>query len=67
MTIFLILAKDTIGDPVVIDYVNAASLTAAETMVQTALAKGIGINQGLKGTVQYAIVAAGAAGVVTPT
>jgi hypothetical protein len=65
--IFLVFAQDTIGDPPVITYVNAADLPTAQTLVAATLAHGIGVANGLKGTVQYAIVAAGVAGVVTPT
>lgn len=67
MPIFIVLAQDTIGDPPVITYVSAADLATAQTMVTNGLARGIGVNSGIKGTVQYAIVAAGAAGTVTPT
>lgn len=67
MAIFLIFAQDTVGDPPVITYTSAATIGAAETALQNALAKGIGVNNGLKGTIQYAIVAAGATGTVTPT
>jgi hypothetical protein len=68
MAIFLVFAQDTIGDPPVITYVNAVDLPTATTMVTNALASGIGVAHGLgKGTIQYAIVAAGAAGTVTPT
>lgn len=66
MAIFLVFAQDTIGDPPIVTYVNAADLATAQTLVTASLAKGIGVNLGLKGTVQYAIVAAGAAGSVTP-
>lgn len=67
MAIFLVFAQDTIGDPPIITYINAPDLATAQTQLTAALASGIGVNKGLKGTVQYAIVAAGAAGSVTPT
>lgn len=67
MAIFLIFAQDTVNDPPVISYINAPDLATAQTQLQNALAKGLGINQGLKGTVQYAIVQADAAGQVVPT
>jgi hypothetical protein len=66
MPIFLVFAQDTVGDPPIVSYVNAVDLATAQTQVTNALANGIGINRGLKGTVQYAIVAAGAAGTVVP-
>jgi hypothetical protein len=67
VTIFLVFAQDTVGDPPVITYLNAPDIATAQTQLQNALAKGVGINLGLKGTIQYAIVAAGASGSVTPT
>lgn len=67
MPIFLILAKDTVNNPVVIDYINAPDIATAQTQVTNALANGLGINKGLKGTIQVALVAAGAAFTVTPT
>lgn len=66
MPAFIVIAR-TPSNPVYIDGFVAADLPTAQTMVQAALAKGVGVNAGVKDQIQVAIIQADVAFVVNPT
>lgn len=66
MAVFIVFGQ-TADNALYIDHVTAADVATAQTIVTNALAKGLGINNGAKSQVSYAIIQAAAAGTINPT
>lgn len=65
MPTYVVIAKTT-SNPMLIDHITAPDLATATQQVRSALAKGVGVTNGVAEPVQFALVQADSVGTITP-